>query len=52
MNLITITIRLLNYLKINYVLTGSSLYALIKHKDIFKYSKNVLINMYCNNYSY
>ena len=43
MNLITITIRLLNYLKINYVLTGSSLYALIKHKDIFKYSKNVNI---------
>jgi len=40
MNLITPTIKLLNYLKINYVLTGPSLYGLIRHNDIFKYSKN------------
>ena len=36
MNLLTPTIKALNYLKINYILSGTGLYGLIKHNNITK----------------
>lgn len=49
MNLLTPTIKLLNYLKINYVLSGNALYGLTRYNDIFKYSKNSNILIFKEN---
>ena len=49
MDLLTPTIKLLNNLKINYVLGGPNLYGLIKFGNIYKYSNNSHILIFNKN---
>ena len=49
MNLLTPTIKALNYLKINYVLSGTGLYGLVKHNNITKYSKSINLLLFKDN---